>query len=41
MLQEYALRIFGPDMKDDLKLRKDGNGAAARPAGKSRQRTER
>ena len=41
MLQEYALRIFGPDMKDDLKRRKDGNGAAARPAGKPRQRTGR
>ena len=26
MLEEYARRIFGPDIKDDIKRRKDGNG---------------
>ena len=28
MLEEYARRIFGPDVKQDIKKRKDGNGAA-------------
>jgi Mn-containing catalase len=27
MLEEYARRIFGPEIKDDIKRRKDGNGA--------------
>ena len=27
MLEEYARRIFGPDVKEDIKKRKDGNGA--------------
>src|SRR5688572_23552219 len=31
MLEEYARRIFGPDIKDDLKRRKDGNGGGPGP----------
>lgn len=30
MLEEYARRIFGPAIKDDIKKRKDGNGARKR-----------
>jgi Mn-containing catalase len=27
MIEDYARRIFGPDIRDDIKRRKDGNGA--------------
>jgi Mn-containing catalase len=30
MLEEYARRIFGPEIKDDIKKRKNGNGARRR-----------
>src|SRR5687767_753063 len=30
MLEEYARRIFGPDIKDDIKRRGDGDGATRR-----------
>jgi hypothetical protein len=34
MLEEYARRIFGPEIKDDIKRRKDGNGARRRGSAK-------
>ena len=33
MLEEYATRIFGRDVKDDIKRRKDENGGTNAPAG--------
>jgi hypothetical protein len=41
MLEEYARRIFGPDIKDDIKRRGDrsgGNIGVVPSAGESRKR---
>jgi Mn-containing catalase len=41
MLEEYARRIFGPDIKDDVKRRKDAAGgkpSAARPRAKAKSK---